>query len=124
MRRSDRQPSPANRRAADWLALWVLAGVSALLGTVGWGWTDLSFEFNCADHFSCGDLSCPPCASRLHWVLAGAAGQWVLVVAAVLLATLVRLRLVRLPAVTLVAVALTPLAIIWYLLTTAVATSG
>lgn len=60
-------------------AAWVAVLASVLFGTVGAAWTDFTVGFNCADHFSCGSLSCPPCARSVHWVLAGLIGQWTLV---------------------------------------------
>ena len=57
-------------------------------------------------------------------MLAGAGGEWALVLTVVLLAISDRRHLLRLRAVTLLAAALTPLAITWYLVTAAAATSG
>lgn len=94
------------------------ASVAALFATIGWGLTDISFAMNCADHFSCGDLGCPPCAARHQWVLASGIGEWVLVVAVPLLFVIGRRHATWLRATTRVTAALLPIAVIWYLVTT------
>jgi hypothetical protein len=113
-------PAPERpSRAATWLA--ALAPV--LLGTIGSAWADLRVGFNCADHFSCGDLTCPPCATSLHWVLAGFIGEWILVATVTALFVAGRRHATRRRATTLARAALLPVAIIWYIATTAAATS-
>jgi hypothetical protein len=62
---------------------WLPALGPALFGTIGSGWTDLQVGFNCADHCSCRDLTCPPCATSLDWVLAQFVGEWIFASAAI-----------------------------------------
>jgi hypothetical protein len=97
--------------------------VAALLATVGWGETYISFVVNCANRFSCGSLGCSPCAARHHWVLASGIGEWLVVMAAALLFLLGRRRAAWLRITTRATAALLPVAIIWYLATTWVAWS-
>ena len=102
---------------------WLSGLVSVLLGTVGSAWTDLRVEVNCADHFSCGSLSCPPCSTSLNWVRAGFIGEWILVAIVTVLFVFGRRHLKFRLTITLVVVALVPVAVIWYVAATAAATS-
>jgi len=104
-------------RAGAWLA--ALAPV--LLGTIGSGWTDLQIASNCADHFSCGDLSCPPCATSLNWVLAQFVGEWIFVMAATVFLILERRHLVSRLTTERARFSIPPVAIIWFLVSAAVA---
>jgi hypothetical protein len=78
----------------DWES-WtvVLPGTAALaeavpLATVGWWGVGSGVGSTCTDDFSCGSISCAPCALFNVWRIAEGIGQWVLVVAALVLLVL------------------------------------
>jgi hypothetical protein len=60
-------------------------GLAALLGSLGFFVVGFGVGSNCTDQFDCGRDTCAPCASSFSWVNAGAIGQWVLVIAVIVL---------------------------------------
>ena len=112
----DAAPGDGRRAWARWTVL--LPGTVALtealaLATVGWWAVGFGVGSTCTDDFSCVSSSCAPCASFNAWWIAGGIGQWILVVAAVVLLVLGLRRpgMRRVAAIT--AWSLIPLAIAW-----------
>jgi hypothetical protein len=100
---------------------YVSLAVAFALGTLGWFGAAFGIGSNCTDKFSCGSSSCRPCATSHAWVLAGGIGQWVLLVAIVVILVLSLRRPDWRRAATIAAAAAILLSIAWYAKYTAIA---
>ena len=102
---------------------YVSLAVAFALGTLGWFIASFGIASNCTNDVRCGSgsSSCSFCAASNAWVLAGGIGQWVLLVATVVILVLGLRRPDWRRTATIAAAATILLSVAWYAKYTATA---
>jgi hypothetical protein len=118
---ADRLMRPRSRTASVTIA--AVAGLVALCtGTLGSLAAGFGVSTNCTDDFDCTKSTCGPCQTSDAWLIAGAVGQGILFLAAIVLLVMAARRATTTRmAVGIAVLALSPL---WWLVSTLVANSS